>query len=203
MLHPIRNGEITFSDALDIAPIPCEPFYGAIGATPELEAISSLAPGFHGGNMNAADGCPGNTVHLTVNVPGALLHIGEVHAAQGDAEVCGVATEIPTRSVLTVDLIKNNAIATPRVESDEFLMTIGSARPMEKRCAHRLCPSIAASMRLVRLEFAHMIKRQCRRSDAEIGHIRGWAKVKPGQQHYSNVAAHPVTLRPPSLAKRP
>jgi amidase len=131
MLHPIRNGEIIFSDGLDIAPIPYEPFYGTIGTAPEVEAISSLSPGFHGGNMDAADVCPGNTIHLPVNVPGALLYVGDGHAAQGDAEVCGVATEIPTRGNFTVDLIKRTPIATPRVESDEYIMTIGSARPME------------------------------------------------------------------------
>ena len=138
MLHPIRAGEITFSEDLDIAAIPYEPFYGTIGTAPELEAISSLTPGFHGGNMDAADVCPGNTVHLPVNVPGGLLHIGDGHAAQGDAEVCGVATEIPTRGTLTVDLIKGHHVATPRVESDEFLMTVGSARPMEDAAPHRL-----------------------------------------------------------------
>ena len=131
MLHPIANNEVIFSNDLDIAPIPFEPFYGTIGTSPEVEAISSLAPGFHGGNMDAADVCPGNTIHLPVNVPGALLYIGDGHAAQGDGEVCGVATEIPTRGTLTIGLIKGHAVATPRVVSDEYLMTIGSARPME------------------------------------------------------------------------
>lgn len=106
MIHPIRNGEITFSEDLAIPTIPYEPFYGTIGTAPEMEAISSLAPGFHGGNMDAADICPGNTVYLPMSVPGALLHIGDGHAAQGDGEVCGVATEIPTRGTLTVDVIK-------------------------------------------------------------------------------------------------
>ena len=131
MLHPIADNGVTFSPDLDIAPIPLEPFYGTIGTAPELEAISSLTPGFHGGNMDAADVCPGNTIHLPVNVPGAHLYIGDGHAAQGDGEVCGVATEIPTRGTLTIGLIKGHLVATPRVESDEFLMTIGSARPME------------------------------------------------------------------------
>ena len=131
MLHPIRDGEITFSENLAIPGIPYEPFYGTIGTAPEVEAISSLAPGFHGGNMDAADVCPGNTVYLPVNVPGALIYVGDGHAAQGDAEVCGVATEIPTRGTFTANLIKSKAITTPRVESDEFIMTIGSARPME------------------------------------------------------------------------
>ena len=131
MLHPIRDGEITFSEELAIPPYPYSPFYGTIGTAPELEAISSLAPGVHGGNMDAADVCPGNTIYLPVTVPGALLYVGDGHAAQGDAEVCGVATEIPTRGTLTVALVKGQAIRTPRVESDEYIMTVGSARPME------------------------------------------------------------------------
>ena len=131
MLHPISDGEITFSEQLDIPRIPCEPFYGTIGTAPELEAISSLAPGFHGGNMDAADICPGNTVLLPVQVPGAMLHVGDGHAAQGDAEVCGVAVEVPTRGTMTTELIKARTIGTPRVESDDYIMAVGSARPME------------------------------------------------------------------------
>ena len=131
MLHPIADGLITFSEDLDIAPIPCEPMYGTIGTAPEVEAVSTLAPGFHGGNMDAADICPGNTVFLPVKVDGALLYVGDGHAAQGDAEVCGVAVEVPTRGTLTVELVKGRAIGTPRVESDEYIMAIGSARPME------------------------------------------------------------------------
>jgi amidase len=51
--------------------------------------------------------------------------------AQGDAEVCGVAAKIPTSGVLSVDLIKGRTIGTPRVESEDYIMTVGSARPME------------------------------------------------------------------------
>lgn len=131
MIHPIKNGEITFSETLNIAAIPYEPFYGTIGTAPEVEAISSLAPGFHGGNMDAADVCPGNKVYLPVNVPGALFHVGDGHATQGDGEVSGVATEIPTRGTLTFEVIKSKVIGTPRIESDEYIMAVGSARPME------------------------------------------------------------------------
>ena len=138
MLHPISNGEITFSEDLDIAAIPYEPFYGTIGTAPELEAISSLAPGFHGGNMDAADVCPGNTIHLPVNVPGALLHIGDGHAAQGDAEVCGVATEIPTRGTLTVDLIKGQYVATPASRVRRLPHDSRQRPPYGGRRPHRL-----------------------------------------------------------------
>ena len=106
MIHPIKDNSITFSTDLNIPPIPYEPFYGTIGTSPELEAISSLSPGSHGGNMDAADVCPGNTIILPVNVEGGFLYIGDGHAAQGDAEICGVATEIPTTGTLKVDLVK-------------------------------------------------------------------------------------------------
>ncbi len=131
LLHPIDKSGMIHDPQLDIIPIPAEPFYGTIGTSPAIEAISTLSPGFHGGNMDAADICPGNTVYLPVNVEGALLFVGDGHAAQGDAEVCGVAAEVPTTGTFTVNLIKGNAISTPRVESEDFLMSIGSARPME------------------------------------------------------------------------
>ena len=131
MIHPLEDNSVIFSEDLNIAPIPYEPFYGTIGTAPELEAISSLSPGNHGGNMDAADVCPGNTIILPVNVEGGFLYVGDGHAAQGDAEVCGVATEIPTAGTLKVDLIKGLLLRNPRVESDDFIMTIGSARPME------------------------------------------------------------------------
>jgi acetamidase/formamidase len=131
MIHPIRDGFITFDERWRIACIPAEPFYGTMGVSPETEAISTLSPGPHGGNMDAADICPGNTIFFPVNVSGALLYVGDGHAAQGDGEVCGVAVEVPTRGVLTVEVMKGRKLETPRVESSEYLMSVGSARPME------------------------------------------------------------------------
>ncbi len=131
MLHPIRNGEITFSEELDIPPLPYAPLYGTIGTSPEQGAISSIWPGPHGGNMDVPDVCPGNTLYLPVYVEGAFLFVGDGHAAQGDAEICGSGIEIPTKGTITANLIKGQAIATPRVESPEHIMAIGNARPLE------------------------------------------------------------------------
>jgi acetamidase/formamidase len=129
--HDIKDGLITWGQGLNIPKIPCEPFYGTIGTSPNLEAITTLSPGFHGGNMDAPDVCPGNTVHLPVQMPGALFCVGDGHAVQGDAEVSGAAVEVPTRGVFTFGLIKKRAIRTPRIENDEYIMTVGSAKPME------------------------------------------------------------------------
>lgn len=131
LLHPITSEGIVHDPSLNIPPIPIEAFYGTIGTAPAVEAVSTLSAGFHGGNLDAADVCPGNVVMLPVQVPGALLFIGDGHAAQGDAEICGVAAETPTIGTLTVGLVKGRAIATPRIENDKFIMSVGSARPLE------------------------------------------------------------------------
>lgn len=111
--------------------IPWAPFFGTIGASPHIEAISALSPGEHGGNMDVPDVTVGNTVHLPVHHPGALFFTGDAHAAQGQGELCGVALEIAARGTFTFDLIKGKAIAWPRIESDTHIMVVGSARPME------------------------------------------------------------------------
>lgn len=111
--------------------IPWAPFFGTIGTAPHLEAVGSLAPGAHGGNMDVPDVCPGNTVYLPVHHPGALFHVGDAHAAQGQGELCGVALEIAAKGVFTFDVIKGRAIQWPRIEATDRIMTVGSCKPME------------------------------------------------------------------------
>jgi acetamidase/formamidase len=66
-----------------------------------------------------------------VNVDGALFSIGDGHARQGEGESCGVAVEAAMDTVVIVDLIKGSAPAWPRLENDEYVMSAGSARPLE------------------------------------------------------------------------
>jgi amidase len=119
--------------------LPYEPFIGTIGVSPEIEAISSLQPDYHGGNMDLPDVGPGAILYLPVHTEGALLYLGDCHAAQGDGELCGVAVEQMATVTLQVDVIKGWSFAWPRLETEAFIMTIGSARPLEdaSRIAYR------------------------------------------------------------------
>ncbi len=65
---------------------------------------------------------------------GTEFSIGDAHACQGDGEVCGVAVEYPTFTTFTVNVIKNYDIEWPRLEADDFIMAIGSTRPLEDAC---------------------------------------------------------------------
>ena len=112
--------------------IPMQPFLGCIGVAPAGgEARSSIVPAEFGGNMDAPEVRPGYTLYLPVNAPGALLYIGDGHAAQGDGEVAGTAIEVPLRVRLQVDLIKRKKIAWPRFESESSLMAVGAYRPLD------------------------------------------------------------------------
>ena len=111
--------------------IPVRPFVGTIGTAPHIEAISALAPGDHGGNMDVPDTRPGNTVYLPVRVEGGLFYTGDCHVAQGQGELCGVALEVTAKVTATFSVIKGQDISWPRIESDEHIMVVGSARPME------------------------------------------------------------------------
>ncbi|MDG5821401.1 acetamidase/formamidase family protein [Natronococcus sp. A-GB7] len=146
MLHDSLPEQVNMSDVTtdgiawdDETTIPYDPFIGTIGTAPEIDSVSSVTPFKHGGNMDLPDVRPGNEIHLPVNTDGALLYLGDCHAAQGDGELCGVAVEIPTVTMITVDVIPDAPIEWPRIESDEFIMAVGSMRLMEDaaRIAYR------------------------------------------------------------------
>ena len=111
--------------------VPWRPFMGSIGVAPALEAIASITPGPHGGNMDCPDVRPGNTLYLPVSTGGALFSAGDCHANQGQGEVCGVALEIPCRLSVVFGIGKGKRIGWPRIVSDEAIMVVGSAKPME------------------------------------------------------------------------
>jgi amidase len=119
--------------------LPLDPMHGTVGVAPPLgEVRSSLTPGSWGGNMDTPEMRAGTTCYLGVNVPGALLSLGDGHARQGEGETCGVAVECAMNTVAVVDLVKGVATPWPRLEDDHYLMTTGSARPLEDafRIAH-------------------------------------------------------------------
>ena len=133
---PVDRDGVYWSDKIVL---PYEPFIGTIGVSPQIEAISSLTPDYHGGNMDLPDVRPGAIIYLPVHTDGGRLFVGDCHATQGDGELTGVALEQRATVTLQVDLIKNWSFAWPRLETSDFIMTIGSARPLEDaaRIAYR------------------------------------------------------------------
>lgn len=115
----------------DRVTLPYKPHIGTLSCSPEIDSINSLTPDNHGGNMDLPDMGPGSITYLPVRSPGGRLFIGDAHACQGDGEVCGVAVEYATTTTIRVDLIKGWKTEWPRLENEEVIMAIGSARPLE------------------------------------------------------------------------
>jgi len=112
--------------------IPLHPFFGCIGVAPANgETRNAIVPAEFGGNMDAPEVSVGNTLYLPVNVAGALLYMGDGHAAMGDGEVAGTAIEVPLRTRLQVDVIKGQKINWPRFENEQAIMTVGAYRPLD------------------------------------------------------------------------
>ena len=117
--------------------VPLRPMLGCVGVAPaRKEAIATSTPGEFGGNMDYNGMNAGVKLMLPVSEPGALLFIGDGHARQGDGEVVGNALETAMDVEFTVELIKKRTIAWPRLETDEHIMAIGSARPLLQALQH-------------------------------------------------------------------
>jgi acetamidase/formamidase len=90
-ISEISSDGVRFSDRVRL---PLRPFPGTIGVAPaEPGEHPVLPPTRWGGNLDTRHLVKGATLYLPVGVEGALLSVGDTHAAQGDGEVCGTAIE--------------------------------------------------------------------------------------------------------------
>ncbi|MDR0284754.1 MAG: acetamidase/formamidase family protein, partial [Propionibacteriaceae bacterium] len=85
------------------AVLPLDPMMGTIGVAPGSgEARLTVTPSTYGGNMDSPEVRAGTTLYFPVNVPGALLGLGDGHARQGEAEIIGSGLECAMEVVLAV-----------------------------------------------------------------------------------------------------
>jgi amidase len=107
--------------------VPLRPMLGCVAVAP---GTAQAPPGTGdsgrwGGNMDFNEIIEGATIYLPVNAPGALLYVGDGHAAQGDGELNGNALETSMDVEFTVDVIPAKSIRGPRVESATHIMAMG------------------------------------------------------------------------------
>lgn len=119
---------------LDGLTIPLRPMLGGIAVAPGFgfPPMSAGDSGRFGGNMDFNQIVEGTTVYLPVAQPGALLYLGDAHAAQGDGEISQYGLETSMDVEFSVAVIKERALATPRVESATRLMAIGQAGSLDE-----------------------------------------------------------------------
>jgi len=117
--------------------LPLDPMLGCFGVAPARgQAISCATSGEHGGNMDYRGFREGVTVDFPVFAEGALLHVGDGHALQGDGEIVGTGIEVSMDVELSVEVLKGKTICWPRAEDATFVMAVGNARPLDQAVQH-------------------------------------------------------------------
>jgi acetamidase/formamidase len=107
--------------------LPVKPMLGCIGvATPGDEVLTSGPAESHGGNMDYNDITEGATVYFPVFHKGAFFYLGDGHALQGEGEGLGTGIETSLDVQFTVRVIKNKQLSIPRLENDDYLISIAS-----------------------------------------------------------------------------
>jgi len=120
--------------------LPVRPMVGFIGVAPEYERYANVWGGAWGGNFDVQELTTGAVVYLRVQVPGALLHVGDLHAIQGDGEICG-AGGIEASGIVRLRCELRPAprnLSWPRFEDATHLGVIAMARPCEDAFRHAL-----------------------------------------------------------------
>ena len=79
---------------------------------------------------------PGRDRLLSVFVEGALFHIGDGHAVQGDGEIVGTGIETSFEVEFGLRVIKDRKILWPRGENETHIFTVGNARPLDQATQH-------------------------------------------------------------------
>jgi amidase len=107
--------------------VPLRPMLGCVATAPPPAAAAPGTgdSGAFGGNMDFNEVAEGATIYLPVSTPGALLYVGDGHAAQGDGELNGNALETSMDVEFTVDVIPGKRVPGPRVESATHIMAVG------------------------------------------------------------------------------
>jgi amidase len=117
--------------------LPLKSHSGCFGvAPPRGQVISTATSSTHGGNMDYNGFVQGVTMYLPVFVEGALFHVGDGHALQGDGEIVGTGIEISFDVTFTVEILSGETIYWPRAESDTHIMAAGNARPLDQCVEH-------------------------------------------------------------------
>jgi acetamidase/formamidase len=119
-----RAGVAHFAPGIDV---PLRPFFGSIGVAPPRSSgrVSSAPPGRHAGNLDNKELVAGTTLYIPVSAKGALLEIGDGHAAQGNGEVDITALETSLVGTFQVIVRKDLHLTWPRAETPTHWIAMG------------------------------------------------------------------------------
>jgi amidase len=131
---PLKNGRAYITNSLSV---PIRPMIGCIGVAPSTGKGSTFMPAYpFGGNMDLREMEAGTTLYLPIQVRGALLAMGDLHAAMGTAEPTWVSLEAAGQATLRISIEKSLKLKFPRLRIGNSTYCIGIAKNLVK--AHQI-----------------------------------------------------------------
>ncbi len=137
----IHGDKATFSPGLEID---LRPHIGVLGVSPSKGKCPTFHPGDHGGNMDTVEVAAGSKVYLPTFVDGAMVAMGDLHAAMGDGEISGTGVEVSGEVAVRFTRSEDIQAARPLIETRTQWITYAAAKTLEEA-------SRRASSDLVRL----------------------------------------------------
>jgi len=142
--------------------VPLRPMMGCIATANSIggAALGTGDSSFNGGNMDFNEIVEGATIYLPVSNPGALLYLGDGHAAMGDGEINGNALETSMDVEFIVDVIPGKRVGGPRVENASHIMTMGLYGSLDdafKEATSNMANWLAEDYKLTPSEIAQVI----------------------------------------------
>jgi amidase len=137
--------------------IPLKPMLGCISVAPQGDQQyrgGDLGP--FGGNMDYIGNGEGATLYFPVFHAGALLGMGDGHAAMGEGEVVGSGLETSMDVDFSVEVIPNYSSGMVRSENKDYLMAFG------------VSGSVPVSIQVATSQLATWIKKDYNLSDSEV-----------------------------------
>jgi acetamidase/formamidase len=121
------------------------PFLGVVGMPPDEPGEHSTIPprAVGGGNIDCRDLVAGSVLYLPVTVPGALLCLGDGHAAQGDGEVSGTAIECAMTTEVELDLVTGRPVPGIHAETPAGRITFGFSEDLNQAMGDALDAMLA------------------------------------------------------------
>ncbi len=128
-IYELKDGYAVFDDSLRL---PLSPMIGMIGIAPAQGEMNTIAPEDTGGNMDCKEVRPGSTLIFTVQVEGALVGLGDVHAIQGDGEIRGEGIETKGEVLLRFRKVPFKLSDRPVILRTEWVATVGSGKDLDE-----------------------------------------------------------------------
>jgi len=152
----IRESEIIFSEQIRI---PANPHIGKLATTPPGNPVPTGSPGPHGGNMDNRHLTTGNSIFLPVFLKGALLTLGDLHAAMGDGESNSSGVEATGVVTLSCSLAEGLEIEQPLLVTPSQVQMMGHGETLEAAC--RMALDEMAKLTCMELVASNIPMRQC------------------------------------------